>query len=63
MSATIAKDREALPLFLNDPMTQDLAKIGLENPEQFSIALKERINSIIPKKVPRVPPFLLDHSK
>jgi hypothetical protein len=63
MCALIAKDQEALPLFLNDPATKDLVKIGLMNPEKFSIALKERIDSIIPDKPPRVPPFILDHNK
>jgi hypothetical protein len=63
MCALISKDQEALPLFLNDPATGDLVKIGLESPEKFSIALKERIDSIIPDKPPKVPPFLLDHCK
>lgn len=63
MYALIAKDKEALPLFLNDPETEDLVKIGLKNPEQFPIELKKRIDEIIPNDSPKVPPFIFDHNK
>jgi hypothetical protein len=63
MCALISMDREALPLYLNDPATQDLVKIGLENPQQFPIVLKDRIDSIIPDKPPKVPPCLIDPNK
>jgi hypothetical protein len=63
MCAFISMDKEALPLFLNDSATKNLVEIGLKNTEQFPIELKKRIDEIIPDDPPKVPPFLIDHSK
>ena len=64
MLALVEREDKALPLFLNNPATEDVVKECLERPDEIPSILREHIKKIVPKEAPNeVPPLVIDETK
>lgn len=64
MLALVEREDKALPLFLNNPATEDLVKECLEQPDKITNILREHIKKVVPNEAPNeVPPLVIDETK